>query len=171
MTEYFNLNEYYQIKKEKNKILLIYFIILAIYLVVSGFCIAWYLVQPYMSDEIWKIKLVHYSITAIFVVFSCLYFGIKFKLVNRYYKLCYEMSIGNKETYEGNFLEYSEHKEDKDGVETKSLVFLEWNKYKSEYFERKVYVPYGKPFPELKENQTVKYVTQGNFLIAYEIQE
>ena len=39
------------------------------------------------------------------------------------------------------------------------------------FFERKVLVLYEKPFPELQEKQTVKYVTQGNVLISYEIQE
>ena len=81
------------------------------------------------------------------------------------------MSIARSEKYEGNFIEYSYKKENKDNVEIKSLIFLEWNKYKEECFERKVYVPFDKPFPEIKENQMVTYFTQGNFLVSYEIQE
>ena len=41
--------------------------------------------------------------------------------------------------------------------------------YKNDFFERKVLVFDEKPFPELEENQNVKYVTQGNVLISYEI--
>ena len=57
----------------------------------------------------------------------------------------------------------------KDGVDMKSLIFIEWNKYKNDYFERKVLVFYEKPFPEFAEKATVRYVTQGNVLISYEI--
>ena len=171
MIEYYTTSEYYESKRERNKTLLIYGIFLAIYLAISGGFVAWYLVQPYLSDTIWIIKLLHYSVTVIFAIFSTIYFGIKYRLVNRYYKRCYEMSIGRKETYEGNFIDYSPNKENKDGVEIKSLIFLEWNKYKQECFERKVYVPYHKSFPEIKENDMVTYITQGNFLVAYEIQE
>lgn len=171
MTEYFTIKEFHEIKKERRKVLLIYAILLAIYLAISGGFVAWYLVQPYLSDKIWLIKLLHYTVTLIFAIFSTIYFGIKYRLVNAYYKRCYEMSIARSEKYEGNFIEYSYEKENKDNVEIKSLIFLEWNKYKEECFERKVYVPFNKPFPEIKENQMVTYTTQGNFLIAYEIQE
>ena len=171
MIDYFTTKEYYDIKKERRKVIGIYAIFLVIYLAISGVFVAWYLVQPYMSDKIWLIKLLHYTITLIFAVFSTIYFGIKFRLVNHYYKRCYEMTIGRKEKYEGNFIDYSHTKENREGVEIKSLIFMEWNKYKEECFERKVYVPYDKPFPQLKENQMVTYLTQGNFLVAYEIQE
>ena len=58
---------------------------------------------------------------------------------------------------------------DKDGVDFKSLVFIEWNKYKIDFFERKVLVFYEKPFPEIPVEANVSYITQGNVLISYEI--
>ncbi len=50
----------------------------------------------------------------------------------------------------------------------KSLVFLEWNKYKNEYFERKVLIFYENSFPEFEEKITYRYVTQSNVLVSYE---
>ena len=79
------------------------------------------------------------------------------------------MQTGLKETSTGNFLEYDEEIQDKDGVDFKSLVFIEWNKYKKDFFERKVLVFYEKPFPEIPEKANVRYITQGNVLISYEI--
>lgn len=51
----------------------------------------------------------------------------------------------------------------------KSLVFLEWNKYKKGYYERKVLVFYEKEFPEIPEGSGVRFITQGNVLVSYEI--
>ena len=58
-----------------------------------------------------------------------------------------------------------------DGVECKTIIFLEWNEYKKIYFERKVLVFYEKEFPQIPENAFVKMVTQGNFLISFEVLE
>jgi hypothetical protein len=79
------------------------------------------------------------------------------------------LCTGIRETSTGSFFEYSESVQDKDGVDCKALIFLEWNKYKKDFFERKVLIPYEKEFPEFTENMNVKYVTQSNLLISYEI--
>ena len=46
-----------------------------------------------------------------------------------------------------------------------------WNKYKEEYYERKVLIFADQPVPEIPETARVKFVTQGNVLIEYEIVE
>ena len=79
------------------------------------------------------------------------------------------MATGLRETSTGSFFEFDEKIQDKDGVDFKSLIFLEWNKYKKEFFERKVLVFYEKPFPEIPLEANVTYVTQGNVLVSYEI--
>ena len=57
----------------------------------------------------------------------------------------------------------------KDGVDCKSIMLVEWNKYKKDFFEREVLVFYEKPFPEIPQDATIEFVTQGNFLISYQI--
>ena len=79
------------------------------------------------------------------------------------------MKTGLKETFIGSFFEYDERIQQKDGVDFKALIFLEWNKYKQDFYERKVLVPFEKEFPKFSENQNVKYITQGNVLYSYEI--
>jgi hypothetical protein len=81
------------------------------------------------------------------------------------------MVRGLKETSTGSFFEYDENVQTRDGVEFKSLVFLEWNKYKKDFYERRVLVYVEKEFPKIDKNQNVKYVTQGNKLVSYEIIE
>ena len=169
MTKYFDQQEHVNSKKQRKTVLTIYFIILAVYLIFSVGMFLWYRTLEYKSPQIATVKWIHYPITVLMIIFSFIYFNIKYKRVNRYCKLTYNLITGIKETSTGSFLEYDESLQDKDGVDCKSLVFVEWNKYKNDFFERKVLVFDEKEYPELKEGQNVKYVTQGNFLIEYEI--
>ncbi|MBQ9485372.1 MAG: hypothetical protein IJU83_00885 [Clostridia bacterium] len=174
MIEYYTQTELDSAKKQKNRTLAVYFVVLGIYLAASVAFWIYYMTLPYegygdTARTVSLIKLSHYSLTAVFVIFSFLYLGIKFKRVNRYYRECVHLSTGLRETSTGSFLEYDENIQDKDGVDFKALIFIEWNKYKNDFFERKVLVFYEKPFPEIPEQANVSYVTQGNVLVSYEI--
>ena len=113
---------------QRKKTLTWYFIALGVVLVASGVLIAWYLTLPYKSPTINTVKTIHYSLLVVFLIFSFIYLGIKYKRVNKYYKLMHYMEIGLKETSTGSFFEYDETPQEKDGVDFKALVFLEWNK-------------------------------------------
>ena len=169
MVTYFHEDELTKVKKQKKLCLAVYFIILGVYVLGSAALFTWYLLLPYKAQEITTVKLIEYPFTAVFVMFSFIYLGVPFKRVNKYYKLCRNMVGGIKEKYTGIFLEYDETVQVKDGVDFKSLVFIEWNKYKNDFFERKVLVFNEKPFPEIPEKSNVTYITQGNVLIEYEI--
>lgn len=169
MTVYFEESELERVKKQRKICLAIYFTVLAVYIIGSVADFIWYRLLPYQSPTIGKVKAVQYTVTALFVIFSFIFLGIVFKRVNRYYKLCYNLVNGLKETYTGSFFEYDETSQVKDGVDFKSLVFIEWNKYKNDFFERKVLVFEEKPFPEIPEKANVRYITQGNVLVSYEI--
>ena len=169
MTQFFFNSEFDVAKKQRNITLMIYFITLAVYLFISVGLFLWFRTLPYNAEEITTIKLIHYPITFVFAIFSFIYFGIKYKRINKYYKMVRNLITGLKETSTGSFFEYDESIRTKDGVDFKSLVFLEWNKYKNDFFERHVLVLNEMDFPHFEENQNVRYVTQGNVLISYEI--
>ena len=169
MTEYF-LEEFFHKAQKQRKIVLGWYIAITVAYVIFGVgMFLWYRTFIYQDDRIGLAKFIHYSVTALFVIFSFVYLGIPFKRVNRYYRICFNMMVGLKETSTGSFLEYNETLHDKDGVDMKALVFIEWNKYKNDFFERKVLVFDELPFPEITEGSNVKYITQGNVLISYEI--
>lgn len=172
MTAYFSDEILQSCAKQRKKARNIYLVcFLSVYLVFSAIMLVWYMRLPFHSPTIKTVKWIHYSMTVVFIILSFIYLGIIYKRVNRYYKLCYNMKYGIRETFEGSFLEYDGQVSNKDGVDCKTLVFLEWNKYKKVYFERKVYVLYELPFPEMQERAVYKYVTQGNVLIEYEKQQ
>lgn len=169
MKEFFLKNEYEKAKKCKNLMLAIYLIILGVYLLFSLGVYLWYLTLPYMSPTITTLKWVHHPVSVVFVIFSFIYLGIPYKRTKKYYTMTYNMLTGLKETGNGSFFEYDESVMQKDGVDYKALVFLEWNKFKEDFYERRVLVPVEKEFPTFNEKDNVKYVTQGNVLYSYEI--
>lgn len=169
MTEYFKQEYLEQAKVQRKKTLAVYLIVLALYVALSVVVLVRYMQLPYASEKITVIKIVEYVLTFIMLVFSFLYLGIKYKRVNKFYAMCKNLNEGIKEEFEANFFEYDDTLATKDGVDVKALVFLQWNKFKNDYFERKVWVFYELPFPEIPENADVKFITQGNVLFSYQI--
>lgn len=168
MITYFDKNELQTIKSQRKKALTVYLITLAIFLAIVGGIYYWYSTLPYKSPTIFWTKVALYPLAFAYLVFTFIYLGIVYGRVNKFYKVCYNMVYGISETYQGEFLRYSENLEQKDGIDCKSLIFKEWNKYKNSYFERKVMVFYERDFPEIQPNSMVKYVVQANILISYE---
>lgn len=169
--QYYKNDFYLEAKKQRNKTIIGYFIMLGMYLLLTVGIFLWYGTLIYEDDRITTVKIIQHILTAIFIIISVAYLGIKYKRVNKYYQKCIDVHTGLTETSFGNFIEFNESIESKDGVDFKSLVFLELNKNKNNFFERKVLVFYEKPFPDLVEGQNVKYTTQGNVLKYYEIIE
>lgn len=169
MKEYFTEQQFISAKKQRKIVIGWYIGVMLLYTILSVGIFLWYRTFPYLDPRINTAKLIHYSLTALIVVFSFIYLGIPFKRVNRFYRITHQMLTGIRETSTGSFFEYDETLQDKDGVDMKSLIFIEWNKYKNDFFERKVLVFDELDFPEIPENANVRYVTQGNVLISYEI--
>ena len=167
--DYYTSELFEKTKKQRKLTITWYVIASSVMLLASVGLFIWYRLQPYKDPTITTIKIIQFSLLGIFVIFSFLYLGIVFKRVNRFYRICNAMQTGIRETWVGNFIRYDEKMQEQNGVDYKSLIFLEWNKYKNDFFERKVLVFYEKPFPEIEEGKNVKFVTQSNVLISYEI--
>lgn len=171
MIDYFVKSEYEKAKRQKTRVLLGYLAVLAVFTAFAVYMLIFYIRLPYESPKISTVKWIVYPITIVFVFFSFLYLGIPFKKIKRYVNFCHNLVFGLKEETTAEFFEYLDVLQDKDGVDCKSLVFLEWNERKKDYFERKVLVFNEREFPEIPEKARVKFITQGNFLISYEIIE
>lgn len=169
--KYFHESELHSAKKTRNKYRFIYVAVAVIYAVISVGCILWFTTLPYKSSTITTVKVIHYSVTGVFIAFSFVYLFITYKCANRYYKLVNNLATGLKEKSTAAFFEVDNTIQDKDGVDMKSLIFLEWNKFKQDYYERKVLVFADRPVPEIPQNAMVEFITQGNVLIEYDIVE
>ena len=170
MTEYFNESDLIRAKRQRI-FLLLTFISVAV-LFTAFICVmlfAVYMGLPYGSDKVIVVKIITYSVTLVFVGFCFIFLGVPYKRAKKFYVFLNNLKTGIKETSTATFLETDGELHEKDGVDCKTLIFIEWNKYKKDYFERKVFVFYEKDFPAIPEKAEVEFITQGNFLISYEI--
>ncbi len=166
---YYTDEDFFKAKKRRNNMLFILLGMLAVYLAISATFLVFYLRLPYKSSKITPLKIGHHAVTVVALGAMFFFLCVPYKRARNYYKMLFNMKTCVRENNTGSFFEYDETLQEKDGVDCKALIFLEWNKYKNDVFERKVLVFYDKPFPELKEKDTVRFITQGNVLISYEI--
>ena len=110
MTNYFVEQEYLDAKAQRKRTLTAYLIIAALYLIFSIAMVVYFTTLPYKSRTIGTVKVIHYAISVVFVIFSVLYLGIVFRRVNRFYKLTLNLNTGLRETSIGSFFEYDESK-------------------------------------------------------------
>lgn len=171
MIKYYGKEDYYKAKKRRNLLLAVFLAITAAYAAASVALLVYYIFLPYHSPMIATVKAVHYPLTAVYVIFAFVYLGTVYKKAQKMFRFMQNIEKGLKEVSEANFFEYDETPQVKDGVDVKSLIFLEWNEIKQDYFERKVLVFYDRPFPEIPLSATVKFITHGNFLLEYQILE
>ena len=158
-------------RKRRNKLLAVFFTVLAVYLAANAVVYAFFLLEPYNTPKKPLLLALHGVLAAAFFLFVFIFMGIKFKRVKNYNKTLYYIKNGIKEEYEGEFLRFSEEDELKDGNEFDCMIMREWNHYKQDYFERKVLLDKNKPRPDFKENQKIKFITQGNVLVEYETED
>ena len=73
-------------------------------------------------------------------------------------------------TEEKNFFyAFREKSLQKENIDVVSCIFETWNKKKQEWMEREVYIDAEKPLPNIESGDYVRYITQSNFIIKYEI--
>jgi hypothetical protein len=95
--------------------------------------------------------------------------GIKYSRVNRYFKLLTSFSEGIKQEKKNYFYAFRKHNLQKDNVDVTFCLFETWNKKKCEWMEREAYFDPEMPLPPFESGDYVHYITQGNFVIQYDI--
>ena len=96
MTSVYNDNDLYELYKQKQKILGVFWIVTAVYAVLCGVCLGFYISLPYKDPMQTPIQLIVYLLTAPYVAFLFPYMGIKYSRVRRYYKALVQMSLSRK---------------------------------------------------------------------------
>lgn len=171
MTNIYQEQDFRNCKKQRKNTLIFFFSVTGVYAAATIALFVYYLFLPYQSPEITGLKWITFGLTAIYIIFAFIFLGIRFRRVNRYYRMFKDVDLGLKEEWEGSFLRFGETIEVKDGVDFKSVIFSEWSSKKQDYFERKVLFDAEKEFPSIREGERVKYVTQANIMLSYEIQK
>ena len=165
----YNDADYLSALKQKRKIFTVF---LSITLFYAAFCIAWwiyFLSLPYASPKGVLPKLLVYVATAIYVVFLFPFMGIKYKRISRYCKMLYFVGEGIKAEEKYYFYQFREKTLQKDNIDVISAVFAYWDAKTQEWREREVYCDAEKPLPQIESGDYVRYLTQSNFIVQYEV--
>lgn len=168
MTKIYEDKDLYDAMMQQRRILGVYFAVLAVFL--GGFAglLTFYLFLPYNSpDAVWVIVGTS-ALAALFIAFSFPYLAVSYKRCHAYVKMLRFISRGLKESMTAPFAgidDWTTH----DGVDVNVAVFNVPNRKREEEMVRQVFIDGEKDYPPFKEGASIKFVTQGNLLIEYEI--
>ena len=169
MTNVYTDAEYLAAHKQREKLLGAFIIVTACY---AAFCIGWliyYISLPYKDPMQALPQTCVYVVSVLYVIFTALYMGIPFARANRYYNMLTNLSLGMKDVEKNYFYCFEELNMQKNNVDMIGCIFETWNKKKCEWMDRAVYFDVEMPTPEFESGDYVRYVTQGNIVLQYEI--
>ncbi len=169
MTTVYEDKDLLDVYNQRQKILGVFFAVTFVYL---AFCIAWLVYHttlPYAHPNA-DLPVTMASIaTVLYVCFLFPFMGIKYSRVNRYFKVLKGFTDGIKNVERNYFYTFEEHSMQKDNIDVTYCVFESWNKKKQEWQDRIAYFDPEKPAPDFKSGDDIRYITQSNFIVQYEI--
>ncbi len=155
--------------KQKNRILIAFWAVTLAYIAICVGMIIFHTSLPYGSKLDVVPQAVAYVATALYVIFVFPFMGIKYHRVRKYLTMLSFLSTGLKMMETNYFYTFRQQTLQKDNIDVLSCIFAIWNKKKEEWMEREVYADAEKPQPKLGGGDLVRYVTQSNILVQYEI--
>ncbi len=153
---------------QKKKAWTIYWLVLSLYVLCSIGLVVFYTMLPWKSKYIITVKLIHYVITTIFIIFSFIYHTITLGRVRKYYKVLTGIEIGETVENVGTFIRYEESIEMKDRHDFRSIIIEQWSSKKQDFYERKILVDTEKDFPKFKLGENIKCYTHANILLGFD---
>lgn len=169
MIKVYSDEDFNAICEQKRKVLFTFFLVTAIYALIGVACLIYRSSLPYADPLLWVPEWIAYVATVLFVVFAFPFMGIKYYRIRKYYKMLYYASEGIKNDEQNYFVCFEKCDLNKDYVDVIACVFMIWNKKKQEWMKRVAYIDSEKDLPDFNRGDLVRYITQGNFIIQYEI--
>ena len=94
--------------------------------------------------------------------------GVKFKRIRKYYALLTNLKTLKPVVTEGTFVKTVEDIETRDFVDLKTIVLSVYVERRQSFFDRYIYVPYEREYPNFTPGQKVRVYTVENVLAGYE---
>ncbi len=175
MTSVFSKAEEYLAQRTRKRMRILYFSILAVYVLAFLFMIIFDLIMVFnyrnrSFTEIFKWTTVGMSI--LFGWFSVFFWGTKYHYTKKYALMFKNIKEGLKDKSEGVFVGYTFEIRTKDGVEFYSMKLrCEGKDRRYDSVVREVLVYREVPPIPLAFGQKIKFITHSNILIAFEAEE
>ncbi|MBO5285437.1 MAG: hypothetical protein J6B16_00915 [Clostridia bacterium] len=169
MDNFFTQQEFDSVKKQRLSAIIMIVLVLTVYFALFITTIISYLRLPYQDAKGNLYKAMLYVVTVVVIVYLYIFIGIRYKRVNKYYKMLCGVFNGTCVKDTGKFISFSDTLETKDGVDVKHMIFSVYIPRRANWYERVIYIPYERDFPPFIEGQDVIFTSQSNILISYEI--
>jgi len=169
MVKVYSDDDFNAVCEQKKKVTYLFIGVSAVYLAICIACLIYHISLPYADPMLALPKWIMYVVTVVYVAFAFPYLGIKYSRVRKYYRMLYYVSEGIKNDEQNYFVGFESCDLQKDYVDVVSCVFMTWNKKKQEWMRREAYMDAEKPLPDFSRGDLVRYITQSNFIIQYEI--
>ena len=161
--------DYVAIYKQRRAVLNVFITVTSVYM---AFCLGWLIFHftvPYNDPLDILPRVMVFVASGAYVLFAFPYLRIKYRRVNEYYKLFKQFGESLKMEETNYFYGYQAETVEKNHLDAYSCILATWNARSHEWMEREIYVDVEKPLPDFERGDLVKYITQSNFLLGYEI--
>ena len=159
-------------RRERKKLLAIWFAVLSVYVVLFGTMLGMsiYLVDGLrIRTHTWWLGTLSAILTMAFAFFTLFFFAIKFRLTNKYVKMLKDMDTGLKDDIVARFVGYEDAITLKDGVYFYTMVLKTKPLRRDDIDERKLLIEHTIPKPTLNEGAKLRLISHANILMAYEV--
>ncbi len=163
--------DYLAAYKQKKRVFTGFMLVTFAYLALCIAMLVYHITLPYASKLDAIPKVITFVATAGYVVFLFPYMGIKYSRIRRYNKMLFYVGEGMKMEESNYFYTFRTKNLQKDHIDVIGCAFETWSKKRQEWLEREVYFDMEKPSPEIESGDYVRYISQSNFLVQYEILE
>lgn len=153
---------------QKKAYLTMFLVSTGFYAVATIILLVLYILLPYEDPTQNIYSWIIYLISTVYILFSFLFMGIKYKRAKDYCRFMKGIDIDLKGTWEGEFCGFYEGTV-KDGVDVDICIIRNWNKKKQVFDEHHFHIDREKPIPPFDFGDIVKITTLGSIIIEYEI--
>ena len=169
MTNVYTDADFLAVFYQKRRLLAIFFAITVVYAAAGLALLIYFISLPYASPNATWPKAVVYALSVLYVLIIYPFLAIKYKRVNRYQKVLAYINDGIKSEECNYFYVFRHATQQQDNVDVIVGVFAAWNKKRQEWQECEVYFDVEKPLPDFQNGDKVRYISQSNFIVQYDI--
>ena len=168
MIKYFDENELLSVKKQYKNTITTIIIMCCAFVALSLLLVLTYAGLPFEDERGMTMQVLTMVASGIYIFFIYITIGIKLKRVRKYLVMLKDLNTIEPTETVGIVKELNGALDTKDGVDTKCIVISVYVERRQDWFDRYVFIPYEREFPDLKIDSKVKFYTVNNNLYGYE---
>ena len=167
MTSLYNKTYLNNIKKQKNKLLALYLILLGVVLLIEAGIIVYYALQPFGNNLTEPLKILMFSIAIVFVLFSGVYLSITYGRVLRYYQFLLNLLYSKKAKLTATVISIGYETKTSAGVDFYTMDVLEWSETQNDYVKHIILIDNEFKNLDINEGDIITITTSLNALMEY----